>query len=104
MKRMGKDKSNKVWKTNAVYNEKNNIIYIQSRSSPEAVSLLLENARQLQLRLTEVAALVGQKNNRSDFTAQEWDQLADCFQQVLYINHSLNRQLKAMQTHHFSNL
>lgn len=83
----------KQWPTMA----KNNIVYINPLTPQEAVGSLLQNTQQLQLHLTEIAALVNDKQNRSDFSAIEWDKLVDCLQQVLYIDHTVRRLLYSMK-------
>ena len=83
----------KQWSTMA----QNNILYINPLTPQEAVGSLLQNTQQLQLHLTEIAALVSDKQNRSDFSAIEWDKLVDCLQQVLYIDHTVRRLLYSMK-------
>lgn len=74
-----------------------NIVYINPITPQEAVGSLLKNTQQLQLHLAEIAALVSDKQNRSDFSAIEWDRLVDCLQQVLYIDHAVRRLLYSMK-------
>ena len=83
----------KQWPTMA----QDNIVYINPLTPQEAVGSLLQNTKQLQLHLTEIAALVSDTQNRSDFSASEWNRLVDCLQQVLYIDHTVRRLLYSMK-------